>query len=98
MVGSSLVVEEVAVNHSQLLEGGVEGSLVGLLEHHQWEGVAVEEEGCPLQVELEESWLAGGGWVSQNSWQPKEVVEEEGLGLEVVVAEPRPNVEVGQHF
>lgn len=93
-----MVVEEVAVNHSQLLEEGVEGSLVDLLGHHQRVGVAVEEEGYPLQVELEESWLAGGGWVSENSWQPKEAVEEEGPGLEVVVEEPQPMVEVGQHF
>lgn len=96
VVGSSTV-EAVAANQSQRPEEGVEGSLAGLLRHHRWVGVAVEEGGCPLQVEVAASLVAGvaeGGQVLRNSWQPKEVVEG-GLGLEVVEEGSRPMVGVG---
>lgn len=37
----------------------MEGSLAGPLGRRQWVEVAVEEGGCPLQVEVEGSWMAG---------------------------------------
>lgn len=105
VVGSSMAAEEVAVNQSQRQEEVVEGSLAGPLRHLRCVGAAVEEGGCPLQVEVEESWLArvAGEWQAlENSWQPKEVVEEGGLGLEVVGEGPQPvvevEVEVVKHF
>lgn len=87
------MVEEETVNQSQQPEEGVEGSPA---EHRLWVVVA-EEGGCPLQVEAEGSWLAGvdeGGQVSKNSWQPKEAVEEGGMGPEVVAEGSLPMVEV----
>lgn len=97
MVGSSTAEEGVALNQSQRPEEGVEGSLAGPLSHHPWAAAAVEEEGCPLQVEEEGSWLAGvagGEQILRNPLQPKEVAEEGGLGLEVVGGGSRQEVEV----
>lgn len=68
----------------------VEGSLAETLRSHPWVEVGVVEGGCPLQVEVEGSWLedaAAVGKVLSNSWQPQEVVEEGTLGLEVVAEE-----------
>lgn len=87
VVKSSLPPAEVAVNQSQRLEEGVEGSPVGPQRNRPWEAVVVVEGGCPLQVEGEGSWLAGVSGRQQvlgNTWQLKEVEEEGVLGLEVV--------------
>lgn len=111
MVKSSSASEEVAVNQSQRLEEGVEGSPVGPLRNRPWMGVGVEEGGCPLPVDAEGSWLAAvalGQQVLGNSWQLREVVEEGGpgpeveggesqliVGVEVVEEESQLMVEVG---
>lgn len=80
----------------------MEGNLAGPLRNRRWVGAAEGEGGCPLQVEVEGSWLAGVAGVGKvlvNSWQPKEVVEGGGQDLEAVGAGSRPmaEVEVG-HF
>lgn len=75
----------------------MEGSLAVPLRNRPWVGAAEEVGGCPLQVEVGGSWLAGVagvGLVLRNSWQPKEVVEEGGQGLEVVGEGSQPVVEV----
>lgn len=88
--------------YSQKPEEVEGGSLAEPLSRRPF-GVAVEEGGCPLQVEVEGSWLAGvagEGQVLRTAWQPKEV-EEGRLGLEVVVGgfQPVVGVEVGAgHF
>lgn len=100
VVKSPLPSVEVAVNQSQRLEEGGEGSPVGPRSNRPWVGVGVEEGGCPLQVDVEGSWLAGVSGMQQvlgTSWQLKEVVEEGVLGLEVVGGESQLMVEV-EHF
>lgn len=90
------MVEEVGANQSRQPEEGVGGSLVGPLSCHRWVEAAVEEGGCPLQVEVEGSWSAAvavGLQVLRCSWQPWEVEEEEGLGLEEVEGGCHPLVE-----
>lgn len=97
MVGSLWAAEGVAVNQSPWQEEGVEGSLAGPLRHRRWVGAAVEEGGCPLQVEVEGNCLAAVAWewqASGNSWQPEEVVEEGRQDLEVVGEGSHAMVEV----
>ncbi len=65
VAGSLKPAEEVAVNQSQWQEEGVEGSPAGPLRHRRWVEAAAVEGGCPLQVEVEESWLAVVAWARQ---------------------------------
>lgn len=57
--GSSAMAEEAALTQSLWQEEVAEGSLAGPQENHPWVVALVEEGGCPLRVEVEESWLAG---------------------------------------
>ena len=75
------------MNQSLWPEVGAEGSQVGHLGGHPWVEVAVEEGGCPLQVEVEGNWragFAGGAQVLWNPWQPR---EEGMVGRELVAGE-----------
>lgn len=103
MPGSSATAGEAALTQSLRQEEAAEGSLAGPRGNHPWAVASVEEGGCPLRAEVEESWsagVAGGAQVWRSSWQTKEEVEEEGLGPEVVGEGPQPVVEeeAGERF